>query len=1468
MTGDERVAPSSAPRISPGGTGPERTGPGSPDTLGVTIAGDGIDIAVHAPDADAIAICLFDSTDRETERFRLPARTGPVFHGHIAGVGTGTRYGLRAYGPWDPANGHRFNPSKLLVDPRATAIDRPFRLDPLLFDRDGPRPDDTAGLIPKGIVGVPPVVPVTNRPAFDWDRQVIYELHVRGFTMTHPAIPPGIRGTFAALSHPASVAHLARLGITTVELMPSAAWVDERHLPPLNRSNYWGYNPIAFLAPDPRLAPGGWAEVRTAVDALHEAGLSVILDVVLNHSGESDELGPTLSMRGLDNAGYYRLAGDRSLYVNDAGCGNILAMDRPAVLRLGLDALRAWALYGGVDGFRLDLATTLGRRETGFDRDAPFLAAVEQDPILSRCVMIAEPWDIGPGGYQLGAFPAGWGEWNDRYRDTVRRFWRGDTGKLGEFATRFAGSADVFRGRPLSRSINYIVAHDGFTLADLVSYEAKHNQANGENNRDGTDDNLSWNNGSEGPSSDPRTLLARGRDVRALLATLLLSRGTPMLSMGDELGRTQRGNNNAYAQDNAGSWVDWAAADEALIDDAAALIALRKVLSPVFDGHTLRGNAADGEVMADVAWLGADGQPLAGDDWNRPANRTLIAVLFADGLRAALVFHAGAEAAEVVLPAARSGYRWWQVFEGAGASAVVAARSVAVFREQAERDLASSPVSWPARAPGSAHPPQSQVEDGRADPHGRPDKPPDVERPGWAHGSRPVIPGLDPGIPANSAGRDDPRIKSGDDEGGSGDDEDAKPLLDLDAYPDAYGADPGHDTEGIAPVPTRSPDGVTDPELDRLAELAGIDLVWWDVGGGYHKVGAETKRALLAAMRLPGGTRAELDDSTARLTLETALPPVATVAAGQAFTIPLGQPRPAWVTLLREDGSVERFHSAGREVTLPAQPIGRHRLLNEDRPDRFCHLTVAPAACYLPPALLAGERRFGIAAHLYALRSKGDQGIGDFSTLSRLATEAARVGASVLGLNPLHALFPHDRSRASPYSPSDRRFLDPIYIDVSGFPGGAAIPSPSGPVDYGAVWASKREVLLSAFRPGGGEAMSAGLRRFATFEAITAILDTPDWTTWPTELRHPDHPAVAAFAAQHRETVEFHAFLQRLADKQLAEAAASASRDGLSLGFYRDLAVGAAPDGAEAWSAQDTLMHGVSVGAPPDPFSANGQVWSLPPPDPVAMRRDGFTAFNELLVANMRHAGALRIDHVMGLRRLFVVPDGAGAIDGAYVAYPLTDLLAQVALESQRAHCLVVGEDLGTVPEGMSERLAQSNVLSYSVLWFERRAGRIRRPAEWRRLAAACVTTHDLPTLTGWWNGADIAEKRVLSLIGDDGAEQVREAEKRDLIALLREENLLAGDVDVRQPMPVMVAAAIHAFVSATPSLLALVQADDLAGEVVAVNLPGTDRERPNWRRRLETDVEALCRTPLARAILLALRARSVAVPVVAGQVD
>ena len=539
---------------------------GHPEPLGVTPDAGGVNVAVFSAHAEEIAFCLYDSTGQdERARIVLPERSGDVFHGYLPGIAPGARYGLRARGPFAPWQGHRFNDAKLLIDPYAVALDRHLTLHPSMFDAapGSAEPDgaDSGPFMPKAVVSqIDPALPWAGAPA--WQDTTVMELHVRGFSMQNPDIPEALRGTFAGLASPASIAHLKALGLSTLELMPAMAWADERHLGPLGLTNYWGYNPIAFMAPDPRLAPGGWAEVRAAVSALNAAGIEVLLDVVYNHSGEGDEFGPTLSLRGLDNASYYRLdPANASLYVNDAGCGNILAADQRPVVRLVLDSLRAWARYGGINGFRFDLMPILGRRASGFDPNAPIIAAIEQDPLLRGLKLVAEPWDIGPGGYQVGAFDGAWAEWNDRYRDDVRRFWTGRSTPAA-LATRIAGSSDLFWSkRHPSRSINFVTAHDGFTLADLVSYDRKHNDANGEHNRDGRDENWSWNHGVEGPTDDAGIVAARERDQRNLLATLFLSRGTPMLSPGSEMGQTQGGNNNAYSQDNAVAWIDWSTPD-------------------------------------------------------------------------------------------------------------------------------------------------------------------------------------------------------------------------------------------------------------------------------------------------------------------------------------------------------------------------------------------------------------------------------------------------------------------------------------------------------------------------------------------------------------------------------------------------------------------------------------------------------------------------------------------------------------------------------------------------------------------------------------------------------------------------------------------------------------------------------------------------------------------------------------------
>jgi glycogen operon protein len=533
----------------------------------------GVAFAVWAPDVERLELVL------DSRVIAFAAEADGIHRLFVPGIGAGARYSLRAGG-------------RLLVDPYATAIDRPYG----------------AG-VPLAIVCAPK--PVAHRAPGFRPGGTIYELGVRPFTMLHPEVPETERGKLSALGHPAVIAHLKRLHVDAVELMPIVAWIDERHLKPLGLSNAWGYNPVTFMAIDPRL--GTLEDLRASVAALHDAGIDVLLDLVFNHTGESDIFGETLSFRGLANRAYYRHAPDGSL-VNDTGCGNTVACDHPMMQRMIVDTLRHFVAEAGIDGFRFDLGPVLGRNGDGFDPEAALLRQIAADPVLADRILIAEPWDIGPGGYQLGRFPASFLEWNDRYRDDVRRFWRGDAGTLGALATRLAGSSDVFGGAA-SRTVNFLAAHDGFTLADLTAYETRHNAANGEQNRDGHGENFSWNNGVEGVSTDPDIIAARRRDVMALLGTLFASRGTIMLTAGDEFGRSQQGNNNAYCQDNGLSWLDWEGRDLALEAHAVRLAALRAAHPELSDPAFL------GE--GDVDWLTAEGQAMTEADWHDPARGTL-----------------------------------------------------------------------------------------------------------------------------------------------------------------------------------------------------------------------------------------------------------------------------------------------------------------------------------------------------------------------------------------------------------------------------------------------------------------------------------------------------------------------------------------------------------------------------------------------------------------------------------------------------------------------------------------------------------------------------------------------------------------------------------------------------------------------------------------------------------------------------
>jgi len=622
--------------------------PGAPYPLGATWDGRGTNFALFSAHAERVELCLFDPGGRhETDRIALPEYTDEVWHGYLPDLRPGTLYGYRVYGPYDPMHGHRFNHNKLLIDPYAKALHGSLAWHDAHFGyRVGHPREDLSFDRRDNARGVPKCVVVN--PAFTWaqDRHtpvpppetIIYELHARGFTMARDDVPNTLRGSFAALTLPSVVQRFRDLGITAVELLPVHAHVDDRHLVEHGMANYWGYNSLAFFAPDPRfLASEHIDEFKSMVLGLHDAGIEVILDVVYNHTAEGNQMGPTLSFRGIDNASYYRLVtGDARYYEDFTGCGNSFNMHHPRVLQLVMDSLRYWVEEMHVDGFRFDLASALARELHEVDRLGAFFDIIRQDPVLSEVKLIAEPWDLGEGGYQVGNFPAGWTEWNDRYRDTMRAFWKGDGGLIGEFAQRLTGSSDLYghNGRRPHASINFVTAHDGFTLHDLVSYNDRHNEANLEDNRDGNSSNLSWNCGAEGETDDAGIRALRARQKRNLLATLLLSQGVPMLLAGDEMGRTQNGNNNAYCQDNAISWVDWklTAEDRDLADFTARVIALLKA-HPVFRRRRFfQGRPIRGSTVKDVHWVAPEGREMSDDEWSHDHARCLGMYLSGSGI--------------------------------------------------------------------------------------------------------------------------------------------------------------------------------------------------------------------------------------------------------------------------------------------------------------------------------------------------------------------------------------------------------------------------------------------------------------------------------------------------------------------------------------------------------------------------------------------------------------------------------------------------------------------------------------------------------------------------------------------------------------------------------------------------------------------------------------------------------------------
>jgi glycogen operon protein len=1399
-----------------------RLDPGRGGPLGAHWDGSGVEVAVWSRHAERIELCVFDPAgERETARYLLPGRSGDVWHGRLPDAGPGLVYGLRAHGPYAPRQGHRFNPNKLLLDPYARELVGAFAWDPAVLGYQAGHPDgcdsfdtrDSAPFVPKARVAWP-LAPASGRlprPGRPWGETVLYEVHVRGFSARHPGVPPAMRGTIEGLAHPASVAHLRRLGVTAVELLPVAAWLDELHLVRRGLVNYWGYNPIAFFAMQAALAgPRGIAAMVDAVERLHAAGIEVILDVVFNHTGEGDERGPTLSLRGLDNASYYLPEPGRpGGYRNLTGCGNTLAAHHPAVGALIVDALRFWAGEVGVDGFRFDLASAIARDADGrFDPGLGWLRALREDPVLARCKLVAESWDCE--GHFVGRFPPGWAEWNDRSRDDMRRFWRGDRGLAGALATRIAGSSDLFghSGRTPAAGINFLTAHDGFSLADLVSYGRRHNQANGEGGQDGAAENHSDGCGAEGPTDDPDVLRRRARRMRAMLATLMLSRGVPMLRAGDELGATQDGNNNAYCQDGPLTWLRWPqdaapglrpdtlrdaadaqpgpdAAPPAAIDLrplVASLARLRAALPCLRAERFFEGRRPwEHDTTADVEWLRADGTPMHADDWRDDSHRALAMVLDAGRPRPDappdrlwVAFVADEERCTLRLPRRVHDGGWLRILdtaqpdcaEGVDADDRVAIEGPAVV-VCAEGAFAAA------------------------------------ERARWRTGLPPAS-----------------FIEAGD------------PMAAL---------------EFVLEAPTAAgPQAGAPPvlELVRTAAQQPADAPLRIVPG---------RDTTVVETRVLDGRRLE------------------------RHRVATGDPGAPWAGLVALRHADARPSPAGSGAGPPAPPAAR--------------LYVAPPRCWLPEPIARPQGAWALSVQLYGLHGADSWGIGDFADLGTLGEMAGALGASGLLVSPLHAPSLGWPDRGSPYSPSSRLGLNPLFVSLPRaallfatplFDAWVARPETRAAiaaaratpqVDYPAVVALKRlalERLWSDFRAtrdtaatreaardfaAWRDAAMPRLRPQVLFEALADHHGAADRRAWPAGFEHPDTPAVRAFEREHAERVTFHAFVQWLAARQWREAGERARAAGASIGPIADLAVGADAAGADSWSQGGLLADAFELGAPPDAFAADGQAWGLPAWRPDALAAAGHAPFADLLAATMGGAGGLRIDHVMALERLFWVPRGGRAADGAYVAYPLDEMLHVVATKSALNRCLLIGEDLGTVRDGLRERLAAAGVLSYRVAWFERAPdGTLADPASLPSLAAVCASTHDLPTVDGWAVGLDIDERESGGAIDAGTAARQRDERAADLFRLeagLARHGIVGTDLTDR----------LHRWLAASRARLAIVQLEDVAGLARQPNLPGTPDRAPNWRQRLPLPLETLGRAPRWRALASIFAARHARAP-------
>ena len=1399
--------------------------PSSIRSQGATFTGDGTHFALYSERAEKVELCLFDDSDHELARVALPGRAQHVWHGFVPGIGPGQRYAYRVHGAFDPSRGLYFNPNKLLLDPYARAIDRITRWDPALDTHDAASFHlDSAQVAARCVV-------MDDRfdwegdaaPRVAWRDTVIYEAHVKGLTQLLKAVPPELRGTYLGLSSQPVIEHLRALGVTTLELMPVQQAFSERWLTQRGLNNYWGYNTVGFFAPDIRFAsrretPDPVTEWKQMVRALHRAGIEVILDVVYNHTGEADPGGPLLSLRGIDNAVYYRLdRHDPSRYVDTTGCGNSLNFEHPQTQQLVMDSLRYWVNEMHVDGFRFDLAPTLARTADGLDVQSRFFGMVAQDPVLRNTKLIVEPWDCGPDGHQTGRFGASYCEWNDRYRDSLRRFFRGDGGMLAELATRVAGSSDLFesRGRSPLSSINFVACHDGRSLRDLVTYEGKYNQDNGWNNRDGADNEYARNWGVEGPTDHPDIKAVRTRVMRSLILSLVCSQGVPMLRQGDELGQTQLGNNNAYPQDNAISWLDWNLGpdEQSMFEFVRAALAVRRAHPELRREQFFRGGVPG--QMRDVSWLRSDGAHMQGSDFHSHDGRSLGMWIHgenADAASSLLIWNANAHRVEFRLPAGGFELR----LDSAGHTLPGTAVEGSYFIDA----YACAVLSGSATKSANPRRPNVSELDREL-----------VARLASQYGIADSYIGYSLQThPTSTATRVTLLAAMGVDASTNAA---CRAAL---AAREARARAPGIDSVRV--LPERA-DALRNlilrvPEAHSSQLRYRIDLTL-ESGELFSGEGRVLKPGSVASLPLP-------------VTLP--LPPgyhVLRVAVGDNQFVQelIVSPRacPTVQDLLgsrRGAGLWAHVYALHSQRALGLGDLGDLReLVSFAAKQKLDFVGVNP--------MHAVDNYAGVVSPYYPIsRVFANPIYIDLGSVPELvhSDKARALLSSAEGRAELARLQQlHRRNYASGW-----RFKQRVLRELHAFFVAHELPKNSA-----------RARAYHAFVQEHGQA----LVDFATFCAIAEHVggDTPvyDVHNFPSELHDPRGPQVARLRSTLSEQIALHTYLQFELFRQIEDTQRDARAQGLRIGLYGDLAVGNASGAADVWLHRELFAQGVELGAPPDAYSAVGQSWGLLPLVPERLVSDNYRYFRRLARSAVRSAGMLRIDHVMGLLRQFWVPHGSTARDGGYVRFPFEELCAIVALEASRTQTLVIGEDLGVVPAGLRERMQELSLLRSQVVCFERDDdGQFKGPERYAPNALATINTHDMPPLLGYFNALDVDQLRVLGILPDDDSAEKLRAEralaKAQLIQLLEREGLWPKSAPMSDAEWTV---AVHRLLARTRSLLVAASLDDVCLETDPLNVPGVaSAEHPSWAKRMRMSVEALTQDETVLRCLAALRER------------